>query len=97
MRIERIARRWNLKSRAKAGRFLLNQQRRLTESMRMIYQSGYADRALEEEASVSTTHSHVQSTGNAEGGRAADVEDDGRGQLHAAVSQPGGVLGPEAA
>jgi len=54
MRIDRIVTRWNLKSRAKAGRFLLNQQRRLTESARNIYQAGYADRALEEVPTVST-------------------------------------------
>ena len=48
MRSDRIAKRWNLKSRAKAGRFLVNQQRRLNESALNYYKAGYADRALEE-------------------------------------------------
>jgi hypothetical protein len=46
MRASRIVNRWNLKSRAKAGRYLLNWQQRLTQGARNLYISGFQD-ALE--------------------------------------------------
>jgi hypothetical protein len=48
MRTERIAKRWNLKTRAKAGRYLQNWEQRLTEGMLNVYKAGYADRAMED-------------------------------------------------
>lgn len=42
MRASRIVNRWNLKTRAKAGRYLLNWQDRLTQGAHNLYASGYA-------------------------------------------------------
>ncbi len=47
MRASRIVNRWNLKSRAKAGRYLLNWQQRLNEGARNLYIGGYQDALLE--------------------------------------------------
>ena len=47
MRASRIANRWNLKSRAKAGRYLLAWQQRLNEGARNLYLSGMQDALLE--------------------------------------------------
>ena len=47
MRATRIAQRWNLKSRAKAGRYLLAWQQRLNEGARNLYVGGYQDALLE--------------------------------------------------
>ena len=47
MRATRIANRWNLKSRAKAGRYLLAWQQRLSEGARNLYIGGYQDALLE--------------------------------------------------
>ena len=47
MRATRIANRWNLKSRAKAGRYLLTWQQRLNEGARNLYISGMQDALLE--------------------------------------------------
>ena len=47
MRASRIVNRWNLKSRAKAGRYLLNWQQRLTQGAHNLYTSGYTDALLE--------------------------------------------------
>lgn len=47
MRATRIANRWNLKSRAKAGRYLLTWQQRLTDGARNLYVGGYQDALLE--------------------------------------------------
>ena len=47
MRATRIVNRWNLKSRAKAGRYLLAWQQRLTEGARNLYVGGYQDALLE--------------------------------------------------
>lgn len=41
MRASRIVNRWNLKTRAKAGRYLLNWQERLTQSAVNLVQAGY--------------------------------------------------------
>ena len=46
MRATRIANRWNLKSRAKAGRYLLNWQSRLTQGARNLYIAGQQDALL---------------------------------------------------
>ena len=46
MRATRIANRWNLKSRAKAGRYLLNWQNRLTQGARNLYIAGQQDALL---------------------------------------------------
>ena len=46
MRATRIANRWNLKSRAKAGRYLLNWQQRLTQGARNLYIAGQQDALL---------------------------------------------------
>jgi hypothetical protein len=46
MRSERIAKRWNLKSRAKAGRHLLNWQDRLNASAHLLYQAGVMDERM---------------------------------------------------
>ena len=43
MRATRIVNRWNLKSRAKAGRYLLAWQQRLNEGARNLYVSGIND------------------------------------------------------
>lgn len=47
MRADRIVNRWNLKSRAKAGRYLLNWQQRLTQGARNLYIAGQQDALLE--------------------------------------------------
>ena len=47
MRATRIVNRWNLKSRAKAGRYLLAWQQRLNEGARNLYISGMQDALLE--------------------------------------------------
>lgn len=47
MRASRIVNRWNLKSRAKAGRYLLNWQQRLTQSAHNLYIAGHTDALLE--------------------------------------------------
>lgn len=47
MRAARIVNRWNLKSRAKAGRYLQHWQQRLTDGARNLYISGYQDCLLE--------------------------------------------------
>jgi len=47
MRATRIVNRWNLKSRAKAGRYLQAWQQRLNEGARNLYVSGYQDALLE--------------------------------------------------
>ena len=47
MRATRIVNRWNLKSRAKAGRYLLAWQQRLTEGARNLYVGGYQDALLQ--------------------------------------------------
>ena len=47
MRATRIVSRWNLKSRAKAGRYLQNWQDRLSQGARNLYVSGYQDAILE--------------------------------------------------
>ena len=47
MRATRIVNRWNLKSRAKAGRYLLNWQQRLTQGARNLYIAGQQDALLE--------------------------------------------------
>ncbi len=47
MRASRIVNRWNLKSRAKAGRYLLAWQQRLNEGARNLYLSGMQDALLE--------------------------------------------------
>ena len=47
MRATRIVNRWNLKSRAKAGRYLLAWQQRLSEGARNLYIGGYQDALLE--------------------------------------------------
>ncbi len=46
MRATRIAQRWNLRTRAKAGRFLLNWQEKLSEGARNLYVGGYNDALL---------------------------------------------------
>ena len=46
MRATRIVNRWNLKSRAKAGRYLLNWQQRLTQGARNLYIAGQQDALL---------------------------------------------------
>ena len=47
MRATRIVNRWNLKSRAKAGRYLLAWQQRLSEGARNLYVGGYQDALLQ--------------------------------------------------
>ena len=47
MRATRIVNRWNLKSRAKAGRYLMHWQQRLTEGARNLYVAGVQDALLE--------------------------------------------------
>ena len=60
MRATRIANRWNLKSRAKAGRYLLTWQQRLNEGARNLYISGMQDALLQDNshkpADISTQH-----------------------------------------
>ena len=56
MRATRIVNRWNLKSRAKAGRYLQNWQQRLTEGARNLYIGGYQDALL---ASANRSESDV--------------------------------------
>ena len=47
MRASRIVNRWNLRSRAKAGRYLMHWQQRLTEGARNLYVAGMQDALLE--------------------------------------------------
>ena len=46
VRASRIVNRWNLKSRAKAGRYLMHWQQRLTEGARNLYIAGQQDALL---------------------------------------------------
>lgn len=92
MRTDRIAKRWNLKSRARAGRFLQHWQQRLTDSAHRLYEAGYLDAQLQGGSAVSQAHGDGQGMRDPEGGQPAQDPHDRQRELHAAVPHQEGLV-----
>ena len=59
MRADRIAKRWNLKSRAKSGKYLLHWQDRLNQGAMNLYKAGFdaGTKSMNPPPPTETTHS----------------------------------------